>query len=152
MATVSYKEGPFDSASGFGNTSPGSSSMPPGVKAAMIDCSVQNMGAGDILEAIKIPAGSIIVEVGISILVAEGGTATADVGFTGDGPDGFLDGVDLNGAVGITYNSLNAATGADTYSGGRYQASEDTIDVKFVNAMDAGKYVVWCKFFKTNLN
>ena len=59
--------------------------MPPGVKAAMIDCSVQNMGAGDILEAIKIPAGSIIVEVGISILVAEGGTATADVGFTGDG-------------------------------------------------------------------
>ena len=52
----------------------------------MIDCSVQNMGAGDILEAIKIPAGSIIVEVGISILVAEGGTATADVGFTGDGP------------------------------------------------------------------
>tara|TARA_R100001443_G_scaffold587_1_gene2360 strand:+ start:152 stop:610 length:459 start_codon:yes stop_codon:yes gene_type:complete len=152
MATVSYKEGPFDASSGFGNTSPGSSSMPPGVKAAMIDCSVQNMGAGDILEAITIPADSIIVEVGISILVAEGGTATADVGFTGDGPDGFLDGVDLNAAVGITYNSLNAATGADTYSGGRYQAAEDTIDVKFVNAMDAGKYVVWCKFFKTNLN
>ena len=152
MATVSYKEGPFDSASGFGNTSPGSSSMPPGVTAALIDCSVQNMGAGDILEAIKIPADSIIVEGGISILVGEGGTATADVGFTGDGPDGFLDGVDLNAAVGITYNSLNAATGADTYSGGRYQASEDTIDVKFVNAMDAGKYVVWCKFFKTNLN
>jgi hypothetical protein len=126
--------------------------MPPGVKAAMIDCSVQNMGAGDILEAIKIPADSIVVEVGISILVAEGGTATADIGFTGDGPDGFLDGVDLNAAVGITYNNLNAATGADTYSGGRYQASEDTIDVKFVNAMDAGKYVVWCKFFKTNLN
>ena len=110
------------------------------------------MGAGDILEAIKIPADSIVVEVGISILVAEGGTATADIGFTGDGPDGFLDGVDLNAAVGITYNNLNAATGADTYSGGRYQASEDTIDVKFVNAMDAGKYVVWCKFFKTNLN
>ena len=78
--------------------------------------------------------------------------ATADVGFTGDGPDGFLDGVNLNSTAGTTYNSLNAATAADTYSGGRYQAAEDTIDVKFVNAMDAGKYVVWCKFFKTNLN
>ena len=152
MATVSNVEGPFNSSSGYGMTSPRTDDVPGGVMAAMIDCSVQNMGAGDILEAITIPAGSIVVEVGISILVAEGGTATADIGFTGDGPDGFLDGVDLNGAVGITYNSLNAATGADTFSGGRYQAAEDTLDVKFVNAMDAGKYVVWCKFFKTNLN
>lgn len=152
MATVSHKEGPFDSSSGFGNTSPQTDALPGGLMAAMIDCSVQNMSAGDIFEAITIPADSIVVEVGVSILVAEGGTATADVGFTGDGPDGFLDGVDLNAAVGITYNSLNAATGADTYSGGRYQASEDTLDIKFVNAMDAGKYVVWCKFFKTNLN
>ena len=152
MATVSYKEGPFDSSSGYGNTSPQTDAMPGGVMAAIIDCSVQNMGAGDIFEAITIPAGSIVVAVGVSILVAEGGTATADVGFTGDGPDGFLDGVDLNGAVGITYNSLNAAAAADTFSSGRYQAAEDTLDIKFVNAMDAGKYVVWCKYFKTNLN
>ena len=152
MATVSHKEGPFDSSSGYGMTSPQTDAMPGGVMAAMIDCSVQNMGAGDILEAITIPAGSIVVEVGVSILVAEGGTATADVGFTGDGPDGFLDGVNLNDSAGITYNSLNAATGADSYSGGRYQAAEDTLDIKFVNAMDTGKYVIWCKFFKTNLN
>jgi len=152
MATVSNVESPFNSSSGYGMTSPRTDDVPGGVMAAMIDCSVQNMGAGDIWEAMTIPAGSVIVEVGISIITAEGGTATADVGFTGDGPDGFLDGVNLDSTAGITYNSLNAATGADTYSGGRYQAAEDTLDVLFVNAMDAGKYVVFCKYILTNLN
>ena len=136
MATVSNVESPFNSSSGYGYTSPRTDDVPGGVMAAMIDCSVQNMGAGDIWEA----------------LTAEGGTATVDIGFTGDSPDGFIDGADLNAAVGITYNSLNAATGADAFSGGRYQAAEDTLDVKFVNAMDAGKYVVFCKYILTNLN
>ena len=136
MATVSNVESPFNSSSGYGMTSPRTDDVPGGVMAAMIDCSVQNMGAGDIWEAITIPAGAVIVEVGIS----------------GDSPDGFIDGADLNAAVGITYNSLNAATGADAFSGGRYQAAEDTLDVKFVNAMDAGKYVVFCKYILTNLN
>ena len=84
MATVSHKEGPFDSSSGYGNTSPQTDAMPGGMMAAMIDCSVQNLAADDIWQAITVPAGSIVVAVGAVILTAEGGTLTIDVG---DGDD-----------------------------------------------------------------
>ena len=147
MATVSHKEGPFDSSSGFGNTSPQTDAMPGGIMAAMIDTAVQNLAADDIWQAMTVPAGSIVVAVGAVILTAEGGTLTIDVG-DGDDVDGYLDGSNGNSA-GASYSSINGTTG---YSGGRYYSAEDTIDVKAINAADAAKIVVWCKFFKTNLN
>tara|TARA_Y100000114_G_C11759438_1_gene328714 strand:+ start:2235 stop:2678 length:444 start_codon:yes stop_codon:yes gene_type:complete len=147
MATVSHKEGPFDSSSGYGNTSPQTDAMPGGIMAAMIDCSVQNLASSDVWQAITVPAGSIVVAVGAVILTAEGGTLTIDVG-DGDDPDGYLDGSNGNTAS-ASYSSINGTTG---YSGGRYYAAEDTIDVLANNAADAAKIVVWCKFFKTNLN
>ena len=147
MATVSHKEGPFDSASGYGNTSPHTDAMPGGMMAAMIDTAVQNLAADDIWQAITVPAGSIVVAVGAVILTAEGGTLTIDVG-DGDDADGYLN--DANGnSAGASYSSIN---GTLAYSGGRYYSAEDTIDVLANNAADAAKIVVWCKFFKTNLN
>ena len=147
MATVSHKEGPFDSASGYGNTSPHTDAMPGGMMAAMIDTAVQNLDANDIWQAITVPAGSIVVAVGAVILTAEGGTLTIDVG-DGDDADGYLN--DANGnSAGASYSSIN---GTLAYSGGRYYSAEDTIDVLANNAADAAKIVVWCKFFKTNLN
>ena len=147
MATVSHKEGPFDSSSGYGNTSPQTDAMPGGIMAAMIDTAVQNLAADDIWQAMTVPAGSIVVAVGAVILTAEGGTLTIDVG-DGDDVDGYLDGSNGNSA-GASYSSINGTT---AYSGGRYYSAEDTIDVKAINAADAAKIVVWCKFFKTNLN
>ena len=89
MATVSHKEGPFDSASGYGNTSPHTDAMPGGMMAAMIrHCCTKFSPAGDIWQAITVPAGSIVVAVGAVILTAEGGTLTIDVG---DGDDAQMD-------------------------------------------------------------
>ena len=147
MATVSHKEGPFDSASGYGNTSPHTDAMPGGMMAAMIDTAVKNLASGDIWQAITVPAGSIVVAVGAVILTAEGGTLTIDVG-DGDDADGYLNDASGNSA-GASYSSIN---GTLAYSGGRYYSAEDTIDVLANNAADAAKIVVWCKFFKTNLN
>ena len=147
MATVSHKEGPFDASSGYGNTSPQTDAMPGGMMAAMIDTAVQNLAADDVWEAITVPAGSIVVAAGAVILTAEGGTLTIDLG-DGDDIDGYLDGSNGNSA-GASYSSINGTT---AYSGGRYYSSEDTIDLVAKNAADAAKIVVWCKFFKTNLN
>ena len=110
------------------------------------------MAQNDILEALSISAGSIVVEVGIAVLTAEDSTCKLDVG-DGTTVDGFLDNVDAESAAGSVFNSLNAATGADAYSGGKYYAADDTIDVKFLDgAANTFKGVIWCKFFKTILN
>jgi hypothetical protein len=142
MATVSYADSYLKSL--------GVLDVPQGFMCSVYDslsAGDGNLSAADIWEALSIPAGSVVTEVGIAILTAEGGTATADVGLTGVSADGFLDGVNLNAAAGICYNSLNTSAAADTYSSGHYFSSADTIDVLFNNAMDAGKYMVWCRLF-----
>ena len=142
MATTSYSDSYLKSK--------GQLDVPQGFLCSVYDSASTgdgNLDAADIWEALTIPAGSVVTEVGMAILTAEGGTATADVGLTGVSADGFLDGVNLNAAAGICYHSVNAATGADTYSSGHYFSSSDTIDVLFNNAMDAGKYMVWCRYF-----
>jgi len=142
MATVSYADSYLKSL--------GVLDIPQGFMCSVYDslsAGDGNLSAADIWEALSIPAGSVVTEVGIAILTTESGTATADVGLTGVSADGFLDGVDLTAAAGICYNSLNAATGADTYSSGHYFSSADTIDVLFNNAMNEGKYMVWCRLF-----
>jgi hypothetical protein len=152
MATVSHVESPFNSTTGYGQTSPRCDDVPGGMMAAMLDTAVKNISSSDVWEALSMPAGAVVTEVGIGVITAEGGTITVDVGITGGATDGFLDGVSLNATAGICHNSLNAATAADTHSAGYYFASADTIDVLFNNAMDAGKFVIWCKYFLTNLN
>lgn len=142
MATVSYADSYLKSL--------GVLDIPQGFMCSVYDSLSSgdgNLDAADIWEALSIPAGAVVTEVGIAILTTEGGTATADVGLTGVSADGFLDGVNLNAAAGICYNSLNTTIGLETYSSGHYFSSADTIDVLFNNAMDAGKYMVWCRLF-----
>ncbi len=142
MATVSYSDSKLKSK--------GQLDVPHGFMAAVYDSASTgdgNLAADDVWEALNIPAGSVVTEVGVAIITAEGGTATVDVGITGVSADGFLDGVNLNAAAGICYHSVNAASAADTHSSGRYFSTADTIDLLFKNAMDAGKYMVWCRYF-----
>lgn len=142
MATVSYSDKK--------TMADGGVDIPLGFMAAVIDTTSGgdgNVSSSDIWEALSIPADAVVTECGLAVLTAEGGTATVDVGLTGSGPDGFLDGVSINAAAGTCFNSLNAATGADTHSGGHYFSSADTIDVLFNNACDAAKIMVWCRFF-----
>ena len=139
MATVSY--------SANKTMAEGALEVPMGFVSAVLDCSSQNMGSSDIWEALSIPAGAMVSNVGLAVLTAAGGTLTVDVGITGGAADGFLDGVNGNETAGLSYNSLNAATGADTYSGGYYFSSADTIDVLFNNAISVGKFLVYAHYF-----
>ena len=105
------------------------------------------MGVGDIWQALNIPAGMMVHDVGLIVITVEGETASADVG-DGAVADGFLDGVDLT-ALGSSatgaYNSLNDAS---EYKGGKYYSSADTIDVTFVTATEDCKIIVYAHVSK----
>jgi len=132
MATLSYSDN---------LTVAESSQVPDGFMASVLDTAQTNQAADDIWEALSVPAGAIVSQVGLVVLTAEGGTLTIDVGDSD--VDGFLDGVNVNSA-GAIYNSLS--TGTPAYTAGKYFSSADTIDCKFINAADAAKILVWAKF------
>jgi len=103
------------------------------------------IGGGDVLEVMPIPAKTYVMQVGLDVTTAEGGTCTIDVGDASD-PDGFLDGVNANTAASYA-TSLALAEGTPNtivgYSNGKYYAAADTIDIKTVNAADAAVMRLW---------
>lgn len=115
-----------------------------GYVSAEIDCSVDNISGAAVWEAISIPAGTVVKNVGIVCLTAEGGTLTVEVGDTGVDPNGYIAAFDGNVANGMI-QSLSAAT---AYVTGKYYATADTIDVLFNNAADAAKLRVFAEFSK----
>lgn len=105
------------------------------------------LGAGDILEVIRIPAGTQVLAVGLNVTTAEGGTLTVDVG-DGDDPDGWLDGVNANTAAGYSSSQVTLTEGtpntlSPAFGFGKYYGAEDTIDVVTVNAADTAVMKVW---------
>jgi hypothetical protein len=103
------------------------------------------IGANDILEVMPIPAKTYVMQVGLDVTTAEGGTCTVDVGDATD-PDGFLDGVNANTAASYATALTLAEASPNTvvgYSNGKYYAAADTIDIKTVNAADAAVMRLW---------
>ncbi len=103
------------------------------------------IGANDILEVMPIPAKTYVMQVGLDVTTAEGGTCTVDVGDAAD-PDGFLDGVNANTAASYATALALAEASPNTvvgYSNGKYYAAADTIDIKTVNAADAAVMRLW---------
>lgn len=103
------------------------------------------IGAGDGLEALAIPAKSLVLAVGADVTTAEGGTLTLDVG-DGTDPDGWLDGVNANTAASYCSAAALAEGAPNTFVGygaGKYYAAADTIDVITVNAADKAVVRVW---------
>ena len=103
------------------------------------------IGANDILEVMPIPAKTYVMQVGLDVTTAEGGTCTVDVGDATD-PDGFLDGVNANTAASYATALALAEASPNTvvgYSNGKYYAAADTIDIKTVNAADAAVMRLW---------
>ena len=118
-----------------------------GYISATFDCALDNQGAGDIYQLLKIPAGMMVHDVGIIVLTVEDSAATLDVG-DGNVADGWLDGVNaavLGSSNTGAYNSLNDAS---EYKGGKYYSSADTIDVKFVAACDTLKFIIYAHVSK----
>jgi hypothetical protein len=103
------------------------------------------LGANDVLTALKIPAKTMVLEVGLDVTTAEGGTLTVDVGDGGD-VDGFLDGVNANTAASYTTSLVLAEAAPNTvlgYSNGKYYSAADTIDIKTINAADTAVMRLW---------
>ena len=102
-----------------------------------IDVSAVNSSAGttngDILQALDIPAETLIMEAGIEVITACSGSVTLDLGITGGDVDRYVDG-DTN-ATGFSAPTATART---------IVASADTLDVLVLSAdSTAGKIRVF---------
>ena len=115
-----------------------------GYQSAVLDCAVDNISSGAVWQALSIPIGYMVKNVGMVCLTAEGGTLTVDIGLTGGDVDGYIDGFDGN-----VVNGMDQSLGsAYAFTGGVYHAAADTIDVLFNDAADAAKLLVFADFVK----
>ena len=121
------------------------------ITAARAAASATALTSGDVIEAIPLPAKSLVMAVGLDVTTAEGGTLTIDVG-DGTDPDGFLDGVNANTAASyqsgnnltLTSGTPNAVEGTPyAYGLGKYYSAADTLDLKIVNAADVAVMRLW---------
>lgn len=91
-----------------------------------LDFSATPVCSGDIVEAIKIPAGAKVMEVHTTVKVKEGTTCTATAG-DGSGDADWDASVNLNANVAV---GTRSAVGTDTYATtGKFYAAADTIDL-----------------------
>lgn len=108
-----------------------------------LDFSSTNVSAADVVQALKIPANSIVLGgVQTDVQTAEGGTATANIGDASD-VSGYDAGVNFNSA---TTTVVNSTREADNYSEGRVYDAADTIDIIPANNLDAAIVQVSCMY------
>ncbi len=104
-----------------------------------LDFSATPVCSGDIVEAIKIPAGAKVMEVHTTVKTAEGSACTATVGDATDS-SGWDASVDLNAAVGAGTRSLQGTD--DDATEGKYYATADTIDLTMGNDASNAVFLV----------
>lgn len=114
----------------------------------------------DVIEAIPLEAGEILVGGFCKIITAGTASTTAQIGITGDDPDGLIASVALDGSAG----TVTAANGAYlltqsgttpfavTWRGGKAIATDDTLDLLLnaATAVAAGKVEVIAIFATYN--
>ena len=107
-----------------------------------IDMSAFDPAAGDIVQAIDVPAESLVLSAGLEVLTASSSSVTFDLGITGStaghhDPDAFVDAYD---ATGTGYAPMDATDAAAML----VCKVADTIDILTAGAQDtAGKVRVW---------
>ena len=127
----------YDKTGVGGTTGHPSNGRTPYLVENTIDISAINSAAGtaigDVIQALDIPAETLIMQAGIEVLTALSSSVTMDLGITGGVVDTYADG-DTN-ATG--YSTLTATANLVV-------ASADTLDVlALVAASSAGKIRVW---------
>jgi hypothetical protein len=101
------------------------------------------LAAADVIEAISVPANTLILNAGLEVITAAGGESndnTLDLGVTGVDADVFVDGFDLDAAAAGAY-AQNAAAFQPVVIG-----AADTIDLLIATATTAptsGVVRVW---------
>lgn len=133
-----------------------------GLVEVEIDTGDINSGAlvdGDIVQALSLPIGTLILQAGLEVTEAFAGAAQVvlDLG-TGDDPDQFVDGSSANAfdvgtsgsqkAVG-TYSNMAPSVTTTTAGVSKILSAADTLDLKFAAitgggaTLTAGKVRVW---------
>ena len=101
-----------------------------------IDFTPFDPAANDIVQAIDVPAESIVMNAGLEVLTASSSGVTLDMG-DGDTVDIYVDGLD---STSTGYSAIHQ----DVLSTGKVYASADTLDIKVIVAQDtAGKVRAW---------
>ena len=103
----------------------------------VIDIAAINSDAGtatnDVLQALDIPAETLIMQAGLEILTQLSNSVTVDLGITGGDVDNFVDGDAKEVGYSVLTNTANLVV-----------ASADTLDVLMLSAASsAGKIRVW---------
>ena len=107
-----------------------------------IDMSAFDPAAADIIQAIDVPAESLVMSAGLEVLTASSSSVTFDLGITGStaghhDPDAFVDAYDATGTGLAPMDATDAAAMLVC-------KVADTIDILTAGAQDtAGKVRVW---------
>jgi hypothetical protein len=123
-----------------GYANPFDGAFSPFIAKQRIDCSQVNVPVSDTVQAIKVPAGTYIVNVFVKVITAEGIALTATVG-DGAGVNSWDNSADLNAVAGTVTQGVS---GTDAYAlTGKLYTADDTIDMVHSAAIaDAAVYDV----------
>ncbi len=109
-----------------------------------LDFSTTNAAASDTVTVFDVKAKQLLLGMAVEVVTAEGGTATIDIGLTGGDVDAFIDGANINDAVGSTHKSGDAGTKEVIVAvGGHMFTAADTIDLLANNALAAAEIKVF---------
>lgn len=111
------------------------------ILAARLAAGATALAAADVLEVIPVPAGTVVSNVGMSVITAGAATSTIAMG-DGSAAAGYLAATAAS-AVGISGGVPVLAAGAfaPTLSGGKLYAVDDTIDITIGTAVPVGAVV-----------
>jgi hypothetical protein len=113
-----------------------------------IDFATTECTAADVIQCLDIPAGTLVTNVFVKVVTAEGATCTATVG-DGDGANSFDASTDLNAAAGTVTYGIGGTDAYVTY-GGKFYSDADTIDLTMGHNTDAAildMYAVCIKIY-----
>lgn len=91
-----------------------------------------NLAAADVIKAITVKAGEMVIGCSAKIITACSAAMTATIG-DGDDPDGYVTSVSLNGTAGTVTSTtgalLQSVTSPYAITQGKVYSAEDTIDL-----------------------
>jgi len=125
----------FDKTGKGGTTGHSANGRTPYMVENTIDMSVSGFqpAANDIVQAIDVPAETMVLNAGLEVLTASPSGVTLDLGDAGD-VDKYVDGHDST-STGFAANVVNASNVGHVYG------SADTIDIKVLGAQDTSAKV-----------
>jgi len=111
----------------------------PYLQEVVLDFSTPNLAINADIDALKVPANTLVLCVGIELVTASSNAGTIDVG-DGTAADTWVTDLDADGAVGIQ----------ETGSSAKFYLAADTIDVKAITAIMDGKVRVFAVMVPMN--